>query len=306
MKNILLTVCLLTYRRNQLLSQLLAGLIKGREGPWEVVVVDTSGEGLADEVLREYRQEWLHGVYGERRLNISEGRNMALDHANGEWILFLDDDQVFSGELVEQVIFKLKACEGLEAARLSLRTKLSGERTGSLIEAKLRKSSYYMTYDPKDSHVIKSYHLSTDGVVFRKPPSEMRFLPELGYRGGEDNDFFARYLGDQDCPIWHDVEIIDSVMPDRITLRYIWRDSFRRGCSYAQLETGPLERSRISLLVKYIVGLIGAIGLLLGSFVLWRDWPNRVGLLSRQCGKLSGLLGLRYELYRDGGTNISR
>ena len=305
-KKVFLSVCVLTYRRNHLLTELLSKLNEQSAPDWEVIVVDTSGEGLAKEMVEGQAVPWVRGCYPERRFSISEGRNLAVDEARGAWILFVDDDQILRAEQVEAVIVKIRnQKEEFKAARLGLQTALSENRSEALFENKLRKSGYFRAYDPDPNGCIKSYHLSTDGVVFKRPPEDMRFSKELGYRGGEDNDFFARYLGDLDCPVWGDIVIRDLVMPDRICLGYIWKDSYRRGCSYAQLETEPLGRSRGKLLPKYMMDLVGSFCLLAVDIVMWRDWPKSLGLIARQCGKMAGLSGRHYELYRDGNTNIS-
>lgn len=303
-----LSVCLLTYRRNHLLRKLMHELCLEDMHDWEVVVVDTSGVAASREVLDEYVARPGHhvkAVYAQERLSISGGRNRALDEAEGEWILFMDDDQILQANVVGSVIAKIRDKRGqIAAARLGLQTKFSRERSGAVFENKLRKSAYYGAARA-GKEVMKAYHLSTDGVVFKKPPESMRFAEELGYIGGEDNDFFARYLGDRDCEIWNDITITDLVMNDRIKVGYILRDSYRKGCSYAQLETERLDRSRGKLVPKYLRDFIGSVALLIIDVLLWRDWPNRIGLLARQCGKISGLFGRRYELYRDDHTNVS-
>ena len=307
--NVFLSVCLLTYRRNDLLRALMKELCGKEMKGWEVVVVDTSGEGDAREVLEGYSIQpglRVKGIYSEERLSISGGRNHALGEAVGEWILFIDDDQVITAAQIKGIITKVKGQKGhFLAARLAVESVLPDSRSGRIFEKKLRQSSYFGGYFPGSESTLKAYHLSTDGVVFKKPPASLCFKEELGYRGGEDNDFFARYLGDLDCPVWGDIVIRDLVMPDRICLGYIWKDSYRRGCSYAQLETEPLGRSRGKLLPKYTRDLVGSFCLLAVDIVMWRDWPKSLGLVARQCGKMAGLSGRHYELYRDGNTNIS-
>lgn len=305
---VFLSVCLLTYKRNHLLRKLMVELCKEGIQDWEVVVVDTSGSGAAREVLEEYSASSdlsVKAIHPAERLSISGGRNRALDEAAGEWILFMDDDQILSGEVVRIVIERLKEKGGqIFAARLGVQTEFSEEKSGAFYESKLRKSGYYGASE-SGRETMKACHLSTDGVVFRKPPEEMRFLEKLGYTGGEDNDFFARYLGDQDCEIWNDITITDLVMADRIKVGYIMRDSYRKGCSYAQLQAERLGQSRSTLFIKYVRDSAGSICLFLVDVILWRDWPKSLGLMARQWGKISGLFGRRYALYRNGNTNVS-
>ena len=194
--------------------------------------------------------------------------------------------------------------EQLCAARLGLQTKFAEEKSGAFFERKLRRSQFYVASEA-GRETMKACHLSTDGVVFKRPPEDMRFLEELGFVGGEDNDFFARYLGDQDCEIWSNIVITDLVMADRINVAYILRDSYRKGCSYAKLERERFGKSAAKLFIKYLRDLVGSLCLFLMDILLWRDWPSSLGLVARQCGKMSGLSGRSYALYRDGSTNVS-
>ena len=301
----ILSICILTYKRNHLLKGLLQALLP-LPAECELVVVDTTGKAEARELIQQTGEGNINGVFPEERQSISEGRNLALDHASGSWVMFLDDDQVASGAQVLQVLEKIKnEGDALHAAKLAVRPEYLSSRYENWIAKKIKRGHYFGSYSPNEQQSIPAHYLSTDGVVFRHPGSSIRFNEELGFVGGEDNDFFARYLGDKSCEVWTDIVVVDQIMPDRLSLNYIVKDSFRRGCSFAQLQGETLGFSRTRLWWCYSRDLCLSLGLFLVRFCLNQDWPLALGLVVRQYGKLRGLMGVRYALYRDGNSNIA-
>jgi glycosyltransferase involved in cell wall biosynthesis len=104
------TVVIPTRDRRELLLQTLRSVLWQRDVDFECIVVDDGSsddtasavEGLGDPRIRLVRHETSHGV--------SAARNRGIDEARGEWIAFLDDDDLWAPD-------KLRL--QLEAARRS-------------------------------------------------------------------------------------------------------------------------------------------------------------------------------------------
>lgn len=97
----LLTLCMIVRNEEQFIGHCLES---ARNVVDEIVVVDTGSEDRTVQIAREFgamvsRFEWND--------NYSDARNYAASHARGEWILFLDADEILdpeSGKLIRQAV----------------------------------------------------------------------------------------------------------------------------------------------------------------------------------------------------------
>jgi succinoglycan biosynthesis protein ExoM len=92
------SICIATYRRPEGLSRLLDSLerLKLPTGiRIETIIVDNDRDASAASVVQS-RSGLLEAIHYcvEPRQNIALARNRALSQASGEWILFIDDDEI--------------------------------------------------------------------------------------------------------------------------------------------------------------------------------------------------------------------
>ena len=90
------TILIPTYRRGPMLTELLASLapqIDGADGV-DAVVIDNDPEGSARAIVAPFEAGGRLRYVWESRRGIVHARNRGLAEATGDYILFLDDDQV--------------------------------------------------------------------------------------------------------------------------------------------------------------------------------------------------------------------
>jgi succinoglycan biosynthesis protein ExoM len=99
--NIRCSVCVSTYQRPHLLEKLLVSL-KNQVIPdgveLEVIVVDNDAHRSAEAIFQKFQSSrTIHlSYYNQPLKNISITRNLGVEKASGEYILFIDDDEVAS------------------------------------------------------------------------------------------------------------------------------------------------------------------------------------------------------------------
>lgn len=91
------TVALCTHNHADRLVRTLADLpgIRSPRGTWEFVIIDNgSRDGTPDLLARHVWPEgWNVRIVREEKLGLSNARNRAIEEAQGEYIIFLDDDE---------------------------------------------------------------------------------------------------------------------------------------------------------------------------------------------------------------------
>src|SRR5579872_232656 len=105
-----ISVCICTYKRPALLRRLLESLEKQETGgkfAFSVVVADNDATGSGREVA-EMSRSYKVTYCIEPRKNIALVRNTALQHAQGEFIAFIDDDEFPVAEWLQKLLI---ACE---------------------------------------------------------------------------------------------------------------------------------------------------------------------------------------------------
>lgn len=76
---------------------------------WEIEYYDNLSEDDSEEIVRSYGDPRIRMHRAPRRLPLAEGRNEAIRGARGEWIAFLDCDDLWSPEKLERQVALLAA-----------------------------------------------------------------------------------------------------------------------------------------------------------------------------------------------------
>lgn len=91
------TVALCTHNHADRLARTLADLsrIRSPERAWELVIIDNASTDATPAVLERHSwpEGWQVRVLREEKLGLSNARNRAIREAQGEYILFMDDDE---------------------------------------------------------------------------------------------------------------------------------------------------------------------------------------------------------------------
>lgn len=114
MKNPLVSVIVATYRREVSLEKALQSVCRQTYSPIEVIVVDDNddpvwNEKVIDIVANKKKTSDINIALLQNHPNqgSAKARNIGIDAANGEYITFLDDDDLYLPEKVENQIQKM-------------------------------------------------------------------------------------------------------------------------------------------------------------------------------------------------------
>ena len=303
-----LTLCVLTFHREKFLGELLESLYNQRgldRFDLEIVVVDTSGIGSSRSVVSSSAlASSIRFIESKSRLTIPSGRNLALESASRDWIFFVDDDQYFKQQVIEEIGNRLASADsGMIAAKLGVSMDFGCESWMQGLTTYARDIPFVdKVRMPFDS-------LSTDGVIFRRDVAEARgikFDKFWARDGGEDNDFFVRLLSEGGwAESWSKLKLVDRVMKDRMTLKYCMKDSYRKGLCRSKLCSRVFGQSKFVLILKAVLVAFIQFILCPFAFLLGRAFGWNMFLKGwRQVGKLSGVFGASLGMYEE-PSNVS-
>lgn len=99
--NELVSVIIPTYRRPQALTKAIESVKKQTYSCWEIIVVDDNeplgiDRGLTTEIMKQYdNDQRVQYVCHDKNKGACKARNTGLDAAKGEFVAFLDDDDLW-------------------------------------------------------------------------------------------------------------------------------------------------------------------------------------------------------------------
>ena len=279
-----ISVCICTYRRPHLLQRTLTELRKQETGgrfTMTVVVADNDREQSARAVVEAFRAAApLPVTYRvEPVRNIALARNATLEGADGDYVAFIDDDELPTPGWLARL---LAACERYDAdgALGPVRPRFEHPAPAWLMRSKLCERPEHRT-----GALLHWRQTRTGNALVRRqairdlaPP----FRPIFG-NGGEDQDFFRRLAARGRRFVWsNDAVVYELVPPTRCTRSYLIKKALLRGQNErSQLSARSVVTSLVavpiyavmlpplvpaqSLFMRYLVRLMDHTGKLLGA-----------------------------------------
>ena len=188
MSNPLVSVIITTYNRNKFLEQAIVSVVNQTYKNIEILVVDDgSNENYAEKICNKF-QNCIY--YFKNNGGISSARNYGIQHAKGEFIAFLDDDDLFMSHKIQkqlEILLKYKQYDCVHSSVLVIND--NNEETGVVLgasENKVHMRSGYVFWNALGSWCVKSPTPFIRKRVFDK----VLFDDQL--QVGEDFDFYQR------------------------------------------------------------------------------------------------------------------
>ncbi|AKZ63866.1 glycosyl transferase [Herbaspirillum hiltneri N3] len=304
-----ISICICTFRRPALLDQLLMALTEQAcDGlRVEVVVVDNDPAGSAAAVLRDWQGRLpmpLHARH-ETTPNIAQARNAAVHTAQGEWVLFIDDDEAPDADWIRHLVRAQRQYNADAVFAPVLPRYLPDTpdwiRTGDFFNRRrFATGTAITTKDARTGNVL----IRRSKLMAVSAPVGGPFDTAFGRTGAEDTMLFRDMLAHGARFIWCDEATVSEEVPaQRANLNWLLRRSYRLGQTYVLSEIarlGGLPRflRAAQLGVRALIQLLIAAGVTLLALPFSRIAAIRwLRTTLAQCGKLSALAGHRYHEY---------
>ncbi len=293
-----ITVCICTYRRPQLLRDLLQKVIEQETGghfTLSIAVCDNDTERSAEGTVAEFQKTTAVPIsYScEPDQNIARARNRVLESARGNFVAFIDDDEFPAADWLRQMFNLCESDKKISGVLGPVRPHFEEEPPAWIVRGRFCERPEHPT-----GRVMKWNECRTGNVLFRRSILHERaepFKPHFG-TGGEDMDFFRRMIAEGNLFLWcAEAVVYEVVPPARLTRAYMLKRALLRGKNILKHQTGRSQLIATSLAAFpfYLLMLpLTAIG---GQHCLMRYSIK----LCDHAGRLLGLLGLNPVSSRD-------
>lgn len=292
-----ITVAICSYKRPVSLQRCIESVLnQNTDALYEVIVIDNDHERSAQGITEMFK---LNVKYFCQPLKgLSHARNMAVEKANGDFILFIDDDEYADSSWVDNMI----NCQKNYQADVVL---------GKVV---------YVIPDKFPSYIKKSFYFTrkrrvcgekasvnegyTGNTLVRKKLFKLRTPPfsvEFNHTGGEDSDFFNFLLSKGTNIVFSNKAVIYETQDDqRLEVSWFYKRGYRTGFNYAS----HLFKSNFTFIafIKLLYSVFGGLFLCLIFALKTLFMPNKyfikmISMIANQIGKLGYLSGYQINDY---------
>jgi len=269
------SVCIATFKRPVLLKKLLNSLVDQilpEDVEIEILIVDNDAEKSAKSIYEQFldtSQFQIH-YYTQPIKNISLTRNMAVEKATGEYILFIDDDEVASQEWIANLLFTLKEFNA---------DAVFGRVISYFIGAPpLWVTKCFLYNRPAPPTGTEALSTRTGNCVVKSSLlKEIRgpFNPEYGVTGGEDTQLFEklRHKGAKfvNC---YEAWTSEFVPPERTQIRWLLKRAFITGNNHTRRRIEFAQSGKIK--IRFIQAIIGICYSIISLFLILIPVPKKI------------------------------
>jgi succinoglycan biosynthesis protein ExoM len=298
----LFSICIATYRRPLLLKNLLESLKKqilDENFKLQIIIVDNDLNCSAKNIIDEFANNNILNIeyYKQHEKNISLTRNLALEYARGDYILFIDDDE-FADKLWIKNIYAATIAFNADGAFGKVVPIYEEGISNWIKESKL--------FDRNCSRTgqIANAHRTGNCIVKRKlfEKGKYSFDYRYGLTGGEDSYLFhkmtvdgAKFIDACEAIVYEPIE------KTRTSLKFIVKKHIRTGNAFSRR---VIEFSDNTLVKRSVIGFTSLIVIILSIFISFFTifqpayslrWFAKA---NSNLGHILGALGIAYKGYK--------
>lgn len=222
----MISVIIPMYNSEKYISECLESIFNQTYKNYEIIIVNDGSTDRSLEVVKKYRNEKIK-VYTQENKGVSFARNKGIELAKGDYIYFMDSDDIIQSNLFENAIKQLKNVGifsfGYEVIDKNIKYYSNKDKNGNIF------SSEEFLKELFDKNIYQSIC----SVIYKKSVlADKKFKVELGY--GEDLDFQFTILSECEDKVYYDANCY---------FKYIKREN--------SITKSPLNISKVKILETY-------------------------------------------------------
>jgi succinoglycan biosynthesis protein ExoM len=214
---------------------------------YSVVVIDNDCTESAKEAVAGFASATgLSVTYSvEPRQNIALARNRALQHADGDFIAFIDDDEYPARDWLGN-LFNAQAKFGVDGILGLVQPYFDSEPPQWV-----KKGRFFERLTPATGYKVKWDQARTGNVLFKRnmlDGVDIPFSPEFNV-AGEDVDFFRRMMEKGGSFVWCNEAVAYELIPSsRCNRKYLLKRALLRGSNFHKHPSHRMQNAVKSLI----------------------------------------------------------
>jgi len=298
-------ICIITFKRPSLLLATLSSLASQKidNVRMRIIVIDNDREESARHTVESFnKQVPFDVIYDvEPVQSIPRSRNRTISHLKGDYCAFIDDDETVTPYWLLTMFATLKKYNA---------DVVFGPVLGILPDDAPAWAKKHPCFDrPRRASGTPMKTGGTGNVLICKaalgqPPQIFDNAYDL--TGGSDTDFFTRLYNAGKRMVWCDeAPAYESVPPERISVSWVCRRSFRSGQGFARLHSSVVHK--VGWGMYKALQCLGSLILLPFSRILsYKHYVNLLCICCAALGCLAVFIFGNIYLYKEYGTNHYR
>jgi len=183
MQNNLVSIVMNCHNGEKYLSEAIESVVKQSYTNWELIFWDNHSTDKSSIILKNYNDSRIKYFKSTNFTNLGEARQLAFEKCNGEYVAFLDTDDIWYNEKLEK---QLRYFEN-EVGIVTCNTNFFNEKIKEpLYQNKIQEGYVF-------KNLLKNYNLSLETLIIKKKivkDAKISFDKNLSYIS--DFDFFLR------------------------------------------------------------------------------------------------------------------
>lgn len=102
-----ISIILPTYNTFETLEKSICSVIEQTYKNWELLVIENGEKGQAEQLCKNLKNDHIKYIY-EQLPNVSNARNIGIQHSTGSYITFIDSDDSYENNFLEEMIQNIK------------------------------------------------------------------------------------------------------------------------------------------------------------------------------------------------------
>jgi glycosyltransferase involved in cell wall biosynthesis len=102
--NDMVSIIMPSYNTAEYIGQAIESVLKQTYYNWELIIVDDYSNDRTNDIILQYNDKRILYFKNEKNLGAAISRNRALKQARGQWIAFLDSDDLWDSDKLEKQI----------------------------------------------------------------------------------------------------------------------------------------------------------------------------------------------------------